>query len=108
VISQNYKQVMSEQKPLIVICGATGMQGGSVLRAMQSTNKYRFRALTRDNNSAKAQKIKGDDVELFEIDVSKEMERIPEAFEGASGVFALTDFWANPAEMTHKVCLCYI
>lgn len=92
---------MSNKKPLIVICGATGQQGGSVLRAMKKTGKYRFRALTRDPNSTKAQKIKdNDDVELFQIDVVKEMDRIPEAFEGATGVFAVTDFWANPKIMT--------
>jgi hypothetical protein len=66
---------------------------------MKKTGNYRFRALTRDLHSAKAQKIKDNDVELSQIDVVKEMDRIPDAFEGATGVFAVNDFWVNPELM---------
>ncbi|KAJ2528356.1 hypothetical protein EV175_007464, partial [Coemansia sp. RSA 1933] len=48
------------------IIGATGNQGGSVLRSLHTTGKYKLIAITRNTSSAAAKEIKAKypDVEL--------------------------------------------
>ncbi len=43
-----------QMKKLVTIFGATGAQGGSVLKAMQSDPAYMLRAITRNTQSDKA------------------------------------------------------
>ena len=43
------------QRPLIVVTGATGAQGGSVVRYLLQDGGFRVRGLTRDVLSKKAQ-----------------------------------------------------
>lgn len=46
---------MSEQtKPTLLIFGATGAQGGSVVDYLLTTNKYNLRAVSRNTQSEKA------------------------------------------------------
>ena len=42
---------------LIVVLGATGIQGGAVLRALKDDPKYKVRAVTRDPDSDKAKAL---------------------------------------------------
>ena len=39
---------LSNDKKLIAVIGATGRQGGGVLRALQASGQFKVRALTRD------------------------------------------------------------
>ena len=39
---------MSNTKKLIAVVGATGLQGGAVVRALQASGKFKVRALTRN------------------------------------------------------------
>jgi len=87
-----------DQKPLIVITGATGAQGGSVLRTLAATNKYRIRAITRNAKSEKALNLLklSRDIELFELDVISHCDKLAEALHGAYGAYLMTDYWADP------------
>ena len=78
---------MSTSKKIIAVIGATGNQGGSVVRALQESRQFDVRALTR--NPGKHREL-GD--EVVEADLSRP-ETLRIAFEGAFGVFAVTNFW---------------
>jgi uncharacterized protein YbjT (DUF2867 family) len=78
---------MSASKKIIAVIGATGNQGGSVVRALQESRQFHVRALTR--NPSKHREL-GD--EVVEADLSRP-ETLGTAFEGAYGVFAVTNFW---------------
>ena len=82
---------------LLVILGATGNQGGSVIKSILSDPKaakqFQLRGVTRDTSSAKAQALASKGVEVVSANVD-DTASLKKAFEGAYGIFALTDFWA--------------
>jgi uncharacterized protein YbjT (DUF2867 family) len=47
----------TESKPLIVVLGATGAQGGSVVRSLLKNGGFRIRGVTRDLLSEKSQDL---------------------------------------------------
>src|SRR5260370_30853558 len=69
--------------------GATGHQGGGVLRALQGRGQFKVRALTR--NPDKHRELAE---EVVEADLDQP-ETLNAAFEGAHGVFLVTNFWAH-------------
>lgn len=79
-------------KKLIAVVGATGHQGGAVLRALQKDGRFRARALTRrpDKNPELAE-------EVVEADLNRP-ETLQAAFQGAHGVFLVTNFWEQGAD----------
>src|SRR6266568_4246600 len=77
----------SSGKKLIAVIGATGQQGGAVVRALRAQGQFKVRALTR--HPAKHRGL-GD--ELVEADLDRP-ETLKAAFEGAHGVFLVTNFW---------------
>src|SRR5437588_10775934 len=80
-------KVLSNNKKLIAVIGATGQQGGGVVRALQAHGQFKVRALTRspDKNRELAE-------EVVEADLDRP-ETLKVAFEGAHGVFLVTNFW---------------
>ncbi|KAJ4256932.1 hypothetical protein NW762_009028 [Fusarium torreyae] len=78
--------------PTIAILGATGIQGGSVVRQLEKSSTWKIRALTRNVESAKAQTLASRGVEVVSADVNYE-ESLVKAFEGVDAVFAVTTFW---------------
>ncbi|NGZ08782.1 MAG: NmrA/HSCARG family protein [Nitrospira sp. LK70] len=86
---------MADRK-IIAIVGATGMQGGGLVRAIMSDPGKTFiaRALTRDVNSDKAKALVklGAEVVPADLDDAAGLKR---AFAGAYGVFCLTNFWEH-------------
>ncbi|KAJ2723582.1 hypothetical protein GGI07_002537 [Coemansia sp. Benny D115] len=78
---------------VIAIVGSTGLQGGSVLKALYGKDGYTIRALTRDPDSAPAKnlKTKYPDVELVKANVDK-IDSLRNAFKGADLVFGMTTF----------------
>jgi len=74
-------------KELIAVVGATGKQGGSVARALQAGNQFKVRALTR--NPAKHRELAN---EVIQADLNRP-ETLRAAFEGAHGVFLVTNPW---------------
>ena len=75
--------------PLVVVVGATGTQGGSVIKALAESDKpYRIRGLTRDPSKPAALKLKAHGVELFSVSISVEnADKVHKAFEGANIAF---------------------
>src|ERR1700674_4404793 len=80
--------MLSNNKKLIAVIGATGQQGGGVVRALQARGQFTVRALTR--NPDKHRELAE---EVVEADLDKP-ETLKAAFEGAHGVFLVTNFWA--------------
>src|SRR5689334_17925723 len=76
-------------KKLIAVIGATGQQGGAVVRALQAGNQFKVRALTR--NPAKHRELAD---EVVQADLSRP-ETLRAAFEGAYGVFLVTNPWGE-------------
>ena len=80
--------MLSNNKKLIAVIGATGQQGGGVVRALQASGQFKVRALTR--NPGEHRELAE---EVVEADLDKP-ETLKAAFEGAQGVFLVTNFWA--------------
>lgn len=78
-------------KKLIAVVGATGQQGGAVVRALQTRNQFKVRALTR--HPAKNRKLAD---EVVEADLNRP-ETLKAAFAGAHGVFLVTNFQEHGA-----------
>src|ERR1700751_5354406 len=76
-----------KNKKLIAVVGATGQQGGAVIRALQAGKQFKVRALTR--NPAKHRELAD---EVVQADLHRP-ETLQAAFEGAHGVFLVTNFW---------------
>jgi len=74
-------------KKVIAVVGATGQQGGAVVRALQADKQFKVRALTR--NPAKHSGLAD---EVVQADLSRP-ETLTAAFEGAHGVFLVTNLW---------------
>ncbi|GIJ90513.1 hypothetical protein Asppvi_009469 [Aspergillus pseudoviridinutans] len=77
---------------LIVVLGATGGQGNSVVEAFLTEKDYIIRGVTRQPQSEKAQALSKKGVEVVEADNNDEASLV-KAFEGASAIFAMTDFF---------------
>jgi len=71
---------------LIAVIGATGQQGGGVVRALQASSQFKVRAVTR--NPRKHRELAD---EVVEGDLNHP-ETLKAAFEGAHGVFLVTNF----------------
>ncbi len=82
----------SNSKQLIAVIGATGQQGGSVVRALQAQGQFKVRALTRHPH-----KHRGLADEVVEADLDRP-ETLEAAFAGAHGVFLVTNFWEPGAD----------
>jgi uncharacterized protein YbjT (DUF2867 family) len=84
------------EKKVIAVVGATGAQGGGLVRAIVKDPNSGFvaRALTRDVNSDKAKALAklGAEVAVADLD---DLESLKRAFAGAYGVFCLTNFWEH-------------
>ena len=81
-------------KQTIAIVGATGSQGGGLVRAILADPAGRFaaRALTRDPKSEKALALAELGAEVVAADVDDE-DSLTRAFSGAHGVYCVTFFW---------------
>jgi uncharacterized protein YbjT (DUF2867 family) len=79
--------MQSANKRVIAVFGATGQQGGAVIRALLAGSQLKVRALTRNPDKHR---------ELADEVVKADLNRpntLKTAFEGAHGVFLVTNFW---------------
>ena len=83
-------------KKIIAVAGATGSQGGGLVRAILSdvSGGFAARALTRDVNSDKAKELARLGAEVVAADVD-DAESLKRAFKGAYGAYCVTFFWAH-------------
>src|SRR3954447_11224164 len=91
---QSLRRTLMPEKKIIVVVGATGAQGGGLLRAITSRkdSQFKARAITRDAKSDKAKELAklGAEVVQASLDDPVSMRR---AFAGAYGAFCVTFFW---------------
>src|SRR5467141_1897212 len=86
-------KMLSNDKKLIAVIGATGQQGGGVRNALQARGQFKVRPLARnpDKNRELAE-------EVVQADLDKP-ETLKAAFEGAHGVFLVTNFREGSDEL---------
>jgi uncharacterized protein YbjT (DUF2867 family) len=84
------------EKKIIAVVGATGNQGGGLVRAILSdtSGSFAVRALTRNANSEKARELAKLGAEVVEADLDNGP-TIRAAFDGAFGAFCVTFFWEH-------------
>lgn len=81
-------------KPVILVTGATGAQGGTVAATLLRENKFRVRILTRKPGSAKARILERAGAELAVGDMN-DITSLQKAMDGAYGVFGVTNYWEH-------------
>jgi uncharacterized protein YbjT (DUF2867 family) len=83
-------------KKTIAVVGATGAQGGGLVRAILAdpSGGFAARALTRKPDSEKAQALAKAGAEVVAADVD-DVASLRKAFEGVHGAFGVTAFWEH-------------
>lgn len=96
-------------KKIIAVVGATGAQGGGLVRAIldDAAGSFGARAITRDVNSEKAQALARAGAEVVAGDVD-DAESLKRAFAGAYGAYCVTFFWDHfspEKELAHAAAM---
>lgn len=88
---------------IIAVVGATGSQGGGLVRAIQNDpdGGFRARALTRNVDSDKAKALADLGAEVVKADVD-DAEGMKQAFAGAYGAYCVTFFWEHFSPDTER------
>lgn len=83
-------------RKIIAVIGATGAQGGGLVRAIVDDPRGGFaaRAVSRDLRSGAAQALADRGAELVAADLD-DVDSLKRALDGAYGVFCVTPFWAH-------------
>ncbi|HEU4563681.1 MAG TPA: NmrA/HSCARG family protein [Gemmatimonadaceae bacterium] len=90
-------------RPLVLVTGATGAQGGSVARHLLRRGRFAVRALTRNPDSPAARALRELGAEVVRGDLA-DVESLRAAMAGAYGVFGVTNFWEHFAgEYQHGI-----
>ncbi|KAK9317065.1 hypothetical protein V1524DRAFT_375558 [Lipomyces starkeyi] len=83
-------------KKLLVVFGATGLQGGSVINSIlgdpKAAAQFSIRAVTRDPSKPSAQALTAKGVECVVGDTD-DKDSLRSALKGAYAVFVVTNFW---------------
>jgi uncharacterized protein YbjT (DUF2867 family) len=84
------------EKKIIAVAGATGAQGGGLMRAIlgDPNGGFAARGLTRNVKSDKAKDLAGLGAELVEANVD-DVESLKKAFKGAHCAYCVTFFWEH-------------
>lgn len=81
-------------KKIIAVVGATGAQGGALVRAIVARGDFAARAITRKPDSEKACELAQLGVEVVAADID-DPASVRKAFAGAHGAFCVTNFWEH-------------
>ncbi|MEE9156868.1 MAG: NmrA family NAD(P)-binding protein, partial [Gammaproteobacteria bacterium] len=84
------------EKKIIAVVGATGAQGGGLVRAILSdaSGGFTARAITRNASSDKAKELAKLGAEVVAADVD-DVESLKRAFNGAYGAYCVTFFFEH-------------
>lgn len=82
---------MPPMSKLVVVVGATGGQGGSVVKSLLNNPEWKIRGLTRNPNGSSAQALAAKGVDMVAADLN-DFNSLQAAFEGAHAIFAVTNF----------------
>lgn len=77
---------------IITVVGATGTQGGSVVRTLLNDPKYSVRTITRNVKSDAAQALAARGVEVVEANMN-DIDSLKTAFTGSHAIYAVTNFF---------------
>lgn len=94
------------KKKLIAVAGATGAQGGGLVRAILSDPDRGFavRALTRDPNSLRAVELARLGAEVVAANVD-DADSVARALDGAAAAYCVTFYWDHfsPSANWHRL-----
>lgn len=80
-------------KKTIVVLGATGNQGGSVVNTfLLQDSQWKVRGVTRNTNSKKAEDLANRGVEVLAADLN-DRNSLDAVFANAHAIFIVSDFW---------------
>ena len=84
------------EKKIIAVIGATGAQGGGLVRAILAdpTGEFAARAITRNVNSDKAKELAKLGAKVVTADID-DVESLKKAYSGAYGAFCVTNYWEH-------------
>ncbi|KAJ9614658.1 hypothetical protein H2200_002795 [Cladophialophora chaetospira] len=86
----------SQSKQILAVFGATGKQGGSVVKSIlgdpKTASQFSIRAITRDTSKPAAQELTKLGCECVTADAD-DKESLRSALQGAYAVYAVTNFW---------------
>jgi len=87
---------MSNEDKTVLVTGATGRQGGAVIRHMLPKG-WKLRALTRKPASHAATELAGQQVEVMQGDL-EDAPSLDRACRGIYGIYSVQDFWSVGAK----------
>jgi uncharacterized protein YbjT (DUF2867 family) len=87
---------MEMAKKIIAVVGATGAQGGGLVRAIlnDKSGEFAARALTRKTTGDKAQELAKAGAEVVAMDMD-DAASVRKALEGAYGAYFVTNYWEH-------------
>lgn len=83
----------TNNKKLVTVFGATGLQGGSVVDALLKDGGFSVRGVTRKPTDEKSAGLKKKGVQVVQGDIVGPIEPLVEAMKGSYAAFLLTNFW---------------
>src|SRR5688572_30377023 len=83
-------------KKIIAVTGATGAQGGGLVRAILAdpNGGFAVRAITRDPSGDKGKALAAAGAEVVAANLD-DVESLKKAFAGVHGVYGVTNFWEH-------------
>jgi uncharacterized protein YbjT (DUF2867 family) len=88
-------------RPLVLVIGATGAQGGSVARQLVATDRWRVRALSRDPAADTVRPLRSAGVEVVRGDLG-DPDSLRAASAGISALFLVTNYWVLGGEREYR------
>jgi uncharacterized protein YbjT (DUF2867 family) len=87
---------MDKQRKTILVAGATGKQGGAVVRNLQKKD-WNIRALTRNPKSDSARALANQGIEVIQGNMD-DVQSLEKAMAGCYGVYSVQDYWIVGAD----------